>query len=338
MTSLYDRVRQQVRDIGNLKRDRASTTMTLNQPHGWRQWLALLGTTLLLVSCLRLPSPSPPAPPQSAALAASASSPPSPELRISQYSLPRSTVHVVVIPAGVPQRFAIEPVVAQGLELLEGWARQSNAIAALNGGFFDPANQQSTSHVIQQGEVTADPRQNQRLVGNPSLAPYLEQIFNRPEFRHYRCEDEGFYAIAPHRDPAPPGCQIETALGAGPQLLPELTLEADAFLAVSNGTVIRDPLGYNRPNARSAVGILANGDVVWVMAAQQPEAPGSSGLSLLELADFMRSLGAVTAMNLDGGSSAAIYANSQTVYGKVNEAGNPVVRPIKSMLVVRSLP
>ena len=312
--------------------------MTLNQPHGWRQWLALLGTTLLLVSCLRLPSPSPPAPPQTAALAASASSPPSPELRIRQYSLPRSTVHVVVIPAGVPQRFAIEPVLAQGLEPLEGWARQSNAIAALNGGFFDPANQQSTSYVIQQGEVTADPRQNQRLVGNPSLAPYLEQIFNRPEFRHYRCEDEEFYAIAPHRDPAPPGCQIETALGAGPQLLPELTLEADAFLAVSNGTVIRDPLGYNRPNARSAVGILANGDVVWVMAAQQPEAPGSSGLSLLELADFMRSLGAVTAMNLDGGSSAAIYANSQTVYGKVNEAGNPVVRPIKSMLVVRSLP
>lgn len=320
--------------------------MTLHKPHVWRQWLALLGATLLLVSCLRSPSPSPPAAPQTAGLAAipaprrqaNASSPPSPELRISQYSLPRSTVHVVVIPTAVPQRFAIEPVLAQGLELLEGWARQSNAIAALNGGFFDPANRQSISYVIQQGEITADPRQNQRLVANPSLAPDLEQIFNRAEFRHYRCGVSNRYAIAPHRDPAPLGCQIETALGAGPQLLPELTLEAEAFLSVSNGTVIRDPLGYSRPNARSAVGILANGDVVWVMAAQQLEAPGSSGLSLPELADFMRSLGAVTAMNLDGGSSAAIYANGLTVYGKVNEAGNPVVRPIKSMLVVRSLP
>ncbi len=317
------------------KRDR---TMMLNISPFWRRWLAFLGTALLLISCLHSASPSMLPAPSASATAAIASSTPPQDILVTQYSLPSSTVHVAVIPTVTPQRFVIAPLLAEGLDLLDNWAQQSNAIALLNGGFFDPANQQSTSYVIQHGELTADPRQNERLVGNPNLAPYLAQIFNRAEFRHYRCGSENRYAIARHLDPIPPTCQLESALGAGPQLLPELTLEAEGFLAVVNGAVIRDPLGYDRPNARSAVGILANGDVIWVMAAQQPEAPRTSGLSLPELADFMRSLGTVAAMNLDGGSSAAIYYNGQTTYGKVNEAGNLVIRPIKSILIVQSIP
>lgn len=275
--------------------------------------------------------------PSTSVTPAIASSPLPADIVTTQYSLPNSTVHVVVIPTVTPLRFAIAPILAEGLDLVDNWARQSNAIAAINGGFFDPANQQSTSYVVEQGELTADPRQNERLVGNPSLAPYLDQIFNRAEFRHYRCGSENQYAIARRLDPMPPSCQLESALGAGPQLLPELTLEAEGFLDVVNGAVIRNPLGYDRPNARSAVGILANGDVIWVMAAQQPNAPRTSGLSLSELAEFMRSLGTVAAMNLDGGSSAAIHYNGQTAYGKVNEAGNLVIRPIKSMLMVQSM-
>lgn len=278
-----------------------------------------------------------PTPSVSATAAIAPSAPPS-DILTTQYSLPHSTVHAVVIPTATSQRFAIAPILAEGLDLLDDWARQSNAIAAINGGFFDPANQQSTSYVIQHGELTADPRQNERLVGNPSLAPYLDQILNRSEFRRYRCGSQHQYAIARHLNPAPAGCQLESALGAGPQLLPELTLQAEGFLGMVDGAVIRDPLGYDRPNARSAVGILANGDVIWVMAAQQPNAPQGSGLTLPELADFMRSLGTVAAINLDGGSSAAIYYSGQTTYGKVNEAGNSVIRPIKSMLMVQSVP
>lgn len=318
---------------GNSKRDR---NRMLNTSPFWRRWLAFLGTAFLLISCLHSASPSMLPNPSASVTTAIASSTP-PDVLITQYPLPNSTVHVVTIPTATPQRFALKPVLAPGLEPLDNWAQQSKAIAAINGGFFDPANQQSTSYVIQQGELTADPQQNERLVGNPSLAPYLSQIFNRTEFRHYRCDTGDHYAIARRLDPTPPTCQLESALGAGPQLLPELTLEAEGFLDRANGIVIRDPLGYDRPNARSAIGILANGDVVWAMA-QQSNAPGTSGLSLPELADFMRSLGAITAMNLDGGSSAAIHYSGQTVYGKVNEAGDSVIRPIKSMLILQSIP
>lgn len=317
---------------GNAKRDR---NVTLNALYSWRQWLAFLGGALLLVSCLHLATPSLPPAPSEPVTAAIAPSTPPPAILITQYPLPNSTVHVIVIPTTAFQQFSIAPVLVEGLDLLDNWARQSNAIALLNGGFFDPTNQQSTSYIVTRGELTADPRQNERLVGNPSLAPYLAQIFNRTEFRHYRCGNDDHYAIARRLDPARPNCQLESVLGAGPQILPDLTLESEGFLATVNGDVVRDPLGYGRPNARSAVGILANGDVMWAMAAQQPDAPRTSGLSLPELADFMRSLGAVAAMNLDGGSSAAIHYSGQTIYGKVDEAGNSVIRPIKSMLMLQ---
>jgi exopolysaccharide biosynthesis protein len=48
----------------------------------------------------------------------------------------------------------------------------------------------------------------------------------------------------------------------------------------------------------------------------------------------MSSLGAVKAMNLDGGSSASLYYNGRAIYGRVDQAGKKIIRPIKSILSV----
>jgi exopolysaccharide biosynthesis protein len=42
-------------------------------------------------------------------------------------------------------------------------------------------------------------------------------------------------------------------------------------------------------------------------------------------------------MNLDGGSSAALYYGGETIYGKVNESGEAVQRPVKSALLVQMI-
>ncbi len=78
-----------------------------------------------------------------------------------------------------------------------------------------------------------------------------------------------------------------------------------------------------------------DGSVVWVMVAQKPGVSTTSGMSLLALANFMKTLGIEKAMNLDGGSSASLYYNGKTIYGKLNVAGNSSRRAVKSVLLVQ---
>jgi Phosphodiester glycosidase len=246
-------------------------------------------------------------------------------------TFPQSIVHTLIIP--VSEGYFITPALSQKLNTIEEFARDNQGnIAIFNAGFFDPANQKSTSYTYIQRKLVADPKQNDRLVNNPNLKPYLSKIFNRSEFRRYLCGQSPRYDIIQHNAPSPVGCQLIDAMGGGPQLLPVTTSEAEGFVDHTNG---RDPLGSTRPNARTAMGIKADGSIILVMIAQKPDNPTNSGMSLSELADLMKTLGAEKAMNLDGGSSSSFYYNGKSFYGKVDEKGNPVKRSVKSVLVTR---
>ncbi|MBD2245377.1 phosphodiester glycosidase family protein [Nostoc sp. FACHB-888] len=258
-----------------------------------------------------------------------ASSPPK-TIRYFKRTLPQSIAHILLIPAN--SRFLVTPALSQKVATVEEFAEKHQALAILNAGFFDPANQKSTSYVILQGKLVANPKENDRLVNNPNLKSYLSQIFNRTEFRRYSCGQTVRYDIALHNASQPAGCRLVDAIGAGPSLLPKLTLEKEGFVDNANK---RDALGSNQPNARTAVGITRDGSVVLVMVAQKPSASANSGVSLPALADFMKTLGADKAMNLDGGSSSSLYYNGKTFYGKVDLEGNPIKRPVKSVLLVQ---
>ncbi|MGK7889224.1 MAG: phosphodiester glycosidase family protein [Leptolyngbyaceae cyanobacterium] len=251
---------------------------------------------------------------------------------------PHSLVHVVRISPVAP--VTIRPIaVVDGLETVDRLARQAGAIAAINGGFFDPNNQQTTSYVTINGAIALDPEQNQGLMHNLNASPYLFRILNRAEFRRYHCRTvEGpmtRYAIAPHHQLVPVGCELVDALGAGPALLPDFRGEAEAFIDVETN---RDAVGAYRPNARSGIGITADGTIVLVMAAQRPlvgEAPGPpTGVSLFDLAQIMADLGIEQGMNLDGGSSSSLYYNGTSHYGRLDSSGNEIRRSVKSILVV----
>jgi exopolysaccharide biosynthesis protein len=258
--------------------------------------------------------------------------PPQQEIEYKSYTLPQSVVHTLMIPK--TSRFSVTPVVSPTLETVEDMAAKHQTVAAINGGFFDPVNQKTTSIVIRQGVLIADPKLNERFINNPKNAPYLDKMLNRSELRRYICGETIRYDINIRESPIPSGCRLVDALGGGPSLLPELGLIQEGFVSVANGKIVRDALGSNRPNARTAIGITRDGNLLWVMVAQKPENPTNSGMSLPELANFMKSLGVEKAMNLDGGSSSSFYYKGQTFYGKVDSNGNWVRRSVKSILLV----
>ena len=248
-------------------------------------------------------------------------------------SHPRSVVHVVRIPAQAP--VTITPFVVASLEKVERLAQQQGALVAINGGFFDPNNEQTTSYVSIDGEIALDPKLNAGLMENPNVVHYLSRILNRSEFRRYRCltsnGEHNQYAIATHSQLNPLSCRLVDALGAGPALIPQFRGEAEAFTDADSG---RDVLGSRLPNARSAIGITSDGTVVLVMAAQRAEISDRSGLSLFELADVMESLGVTQGLNLDGGSSSSLFHNGTMHYGRLDTEGNPIQRSVKSILLV----
>lgn len=259
---------------------------------------------------------------------ASPNASPTNSLHYQIYQLPQSDVYTLTVAAN----HLVQVGVSARTDSLAQFADRADAIAVLNAGFFDPVNQKSTAYITVGGKRMADPHENERLTQNPKMQPYLKQIFNRTEFRRYQCGQRVQYAIAAHQDAIPSACQLVDAVGGGPRLLPTLTASEEGFVNAATG---RDAIGMNQPNARSAVGITKDGAVVLVMAAQKPEAPSTSGLSLPQLAEFMQELGVQQAMNLDGGSSSAMLYREQRVYGKLNETGNPIQRPVKSVLMVK---
>ena len=64
-------------------------------------------------------------------------------------------------------------------------------------------------------------------------------------------------------------------------------------------------------NPRTAIGIVGEGHYLFVVS--DGRLSDSKGLSIFELASFMRSLGVTDAYNLDGGGSATMYFNGRVV-------------------------
>jgi len=285
--------------------------------------------TGLLISCTQTAQPQSATSPQP-----TNSSPVEKKLEYNLHKVGRSFVHTLKISA--QSQYFVTTAIAAKTQTVEEFAASTQAIAVLNGGFFDPQNQKSTSVVFQNGQQVAKPEDNDRLMNNPDLLPYLDKILNRSEFRRYRCGAEIRYDIVLRQQLPPPDCQLQDALGAGPQLLPFSTSEPEGFLASQNGKVIRDAVGYNQPNARSAIGITDDGSIIWFLVAQRADAPSDSGLSLPDLTNFMKKMGVEKALNLDGGSSSSMFFQGETFYGKVDSSGQAIARRVKSALLVQS--
>lgn len=119
--------------------------------------------------------------------------------------------------------------------------------------------------------------------------------------------------------------QVEEAVAGGPWL-------------VRNGRAVQveehDQGGFNRTtfterrHPRTAIGRTAQGEILWVTVDGRQ--PHSQGASLPELAQIMVRLGAVEAINLDGGGSTTLVVRNLIV----NSPSDGVERPVANMLML----
>lgn len=88
---------------------------------------------------------------------------------------------------------------------------------------------------------------------------------------------------------------------------------------------------YTEPQARTAVALDKQGRILWLIVADGRQPYYSEGINLFDLAEFMVELGADTGLNLDGGGSTTLVAESEWGPGLLNS-------PIHTRLPLRQRP
>lgn len=85
-------------------------------------------------------------------------------------------------------------------------------------------------------------------------------------------------------------------------------------------------------NPRTAIGYISDNHYVLVVADGRTSE--STGLSLLELAQFMKNLGVSQAYNLDGGGSSTMYYNGQVINNPTTNGNKISERAVSDILYV----
>ncbi len=170
------------------------------------------------------------------------------------------------------------------------FAEEYGAVAAVNGSFFNTLRGGSVVFLKVNGEILtrgAAPRRRYAENGGLAIDDIGQpQILARPR--------QGWAQSA-----------VSTILGAGPLLL----LDSQAQ------HLNNDSFNRNR-HPRTAVGITADHRLLLVTV--DGRAREARGMSTPELRSLMRTLGAVSALNLDGGGSTTMWISNRGENGIVN--------------------
>ena len=173
-------------------------------------------------------------------------------------------------------------------------AADNNAILAVNGDYYG-AN--STGYVIRNGVVYRDTvRENS---SNGDLAIYKDgsfKIIYEDQISAEQLVKDG----------------VINLLAFGPALV------ENGEIAVGTNEEVGQAMASN---PRTAIGIIDENH--YIIVVSDGRTSESEGLSLYQLAEFMKSYGAKTAYNLDGGGSSTLYFNGQVI-NKPTTGGNKI--------------
>ena len=129
--------------------------------------------------------------------------------------------------------------------------------------------------------------------------------------------------------------------GNGTDVTPEGLQVIGGYPVLLTGGVARGDLGVaERPSfaavrhPRTAVGFDSRGSLLWLVVVDGRQAPWSAGMSLPELTDLLRALGADEALNLDGGGSSAMSLRGRIVNRPSDARGERTVA--NSLWLVRN--
>ena len=173
-------------------------------------------------------------------------------------------------------------------------AADNNAILAVNGDYYG-AN--STGYVIRNGVVYRDTVREDS--SNGDLAIYKDGSFKviyEDQISAEQLVNDG----------------VVNLLAFGPALV------ENGEIAVDTNTEAGQAMASN---PRTAIGIIDENH--YIIVVSDGRTSESEGLSLYQLAEVMKSYGAKTAYNLDGGGSSTLYFNGQVI-NKPTTGGNKI--------------
>ena len=173
-------------------------------------------------------------------------------------------------------------------------AADNNAILAVNGDYYG-AN--STGYVIRNGVVYRDTVREDS--SNGDLAIYKDGSFKviyEDQISAEQLVSDG----------------VVNLLAFGPALV------ENGEIVVDTNTEVGQAMASN---PRTAIGIIDENH--YIIVVSDGRTSESEGLSLYQLAEVMKSYGAKTAYNLDGGGSSTLYFNGQVI-NKPTTGGNKI--------------
>ncbi len=221
----------------------------------------------------------------------------------------------------------LKPFVALDLITTHQLYDEKKLTLVVNGGFFDGKNKKTVSYVVIDGETVANPTDNENLIDNKYLEPYMEKILNRSELRIYDFQGHNVYDITPHSEPVPVNCTLKHSLQAGPMLVPELRLEEEFFvLKDENGKIISESASALHRYARTAVGIKDNDLYIFIATDKAPK-------NLEEMAEIAKKYKMEKALGLDGGGSTSIDFEDIHIITKTTDTVE-TGRKVKSFLII----
>lgn len=204
------------------------------------------------------------------------------------------TAHVITVNMADPN-VKVSTVVAEGFpgtdEAFTSMVKHSGAVAAINGTFFGMGTWIPIGDIVADGLLLHKGRMGTAM----AITPRNKVLFGRVTWG--RSADWTGY---------------ETVLACGPTLVKQGRVD----LRVSEEG-FRDPHVLGAAN-RSAVGLTESNRLLLVCVPR--------GVTLAKLAEMMKALGCVEAMNLDGGASMAMYYRGKVVV--------PAGRKLTNLLVV----
>ena len=207
-------------------------------------------------------------------------------IKLSDYTVSGTVVHVAEVKADSADY--LKTAFAQGsygknvTSETSDIADSVNAILAINGDYYGA---QEKGYVIRNGKLY----RSTAVSGREDLVIYKDGTFgiiNESEVTAEQLIADG---------------AVQT-LSFGPALVENGQLSVDSD----------DEVGRSMAsNPRTAIGIRSDGTYLFVVSDGRTDE--SEGLSLLQLGEFMKNLGAVTAYNLDGGGSSTMVFNGSVV-------------------------
>lgn len=119
-----------------------------------------------------------------------------------------------------------------------------------------------------------------------------------------------------------PVAQAQNVIVSGPILIKDGVLEQQNMASSHNTSV----------TARTGIGVSADGKRVIMVVVDYNQ--GATGVTTPQLASILQALGAVDAMNFDGGGSSTMFVQNQGNNGRVSINGNSM-RAVRSVLYVK---